>query len=245
MVNGFLSDEFFHLVGRGHHDEHERNYGILKLILRDEAVLYPNAIPGESRTSVKVDLTKSLASGDLIVPTITCYCDIPIANLAFHAKKYGHFGVSFHRDFLIRRGARPVTYIPMFSDDFSSAHGKTLLKDLQAIYGAFRTQLVDPARERMDDDRRRTLGRAPKSTDGIFDALDTVLTFYLLAFVKPYNSQLPIDHLDYYYSEREWRMTNYLRFLPAEVARVIVAREYAGRLAADMPQYRDKIFVIE
>jgi hypothetical protein len=40
-------------------------------------------------------------------------------------------------------------------------------------------------------------------------------------------------------------MTNYLRFLPADVARVIVARDYAGRLAADMPQYQDKIFTVE
>jgi hypothetical protein len=41
----------------------------------------------------------------MVVPKCTCFCDIPIGHLEFHARKYGRFGLAFHRSFLIRAGA--------------------------------------------------------------------------------------------------------------------------------------------
>jgi hypothetical protein len=141
-----LSDDFFHLVGNLRPGQHEQNYGTLKLILDEQRIRFNEVVPGETRTSVRVIPDRSLASEKLIVPTCTCYCDIPLSNLSFHAKKYGRFGLSFHRDFLIQRGARPVMYVPMRADDRSSVRGRTLLNDIEAIYKAFRSKLADPVR---------------------------------------------------------------------------------------------------
>ena len=238
----FLSDEFTHLVGRSAPEDDEQNYGILKKILASGYVLYRGAIPGESRTSVALDLDKSLASNALIVPTATCYCDIPLSNINFHARKYGRFGLSFHRDFLIRRGARPVMYVPTWSDDNLSAHGKTLLRDIQGTYRGFQQFLRKPLSERRA--RTRVLGREPDHADGVVDALDTLLALQFLSFLKAYNAELPEDHIDYYYSEREWRITNYLSFVPSDVARIVIAKGYADRLAREMSQYQCTVSVV-
>jgi hypothetical protein len=104
-MNAFLSDEFFHLVGWRHPGDDAANMATLRAILNDQCVKYPGCIPGQSQTSITVWPNRRLSSGDMIVTTCTCYCDIPVENLAFHARKYGRFGLSFHRDFLILAGA--------------------------------------------------------------------------------------------------------------------------------------------
>ena len=187
----FLSDEFFHLVGSHHPTDDTRNFEILKSILRDGCVKYPKCIPGESHASVSVFRNRSLASGKMFVPTCTCYCDIPLDSLGFHATKYGKFGLSFSRHMLIRRGARPVTYLPMREDDNLSVHGRTLLDDIQETYRAFSTYFAEPRRQVKSS---RPVGRRPDTEDKTIVALHSVLIFKLLAFIKPYNEELPVDH---------------------------------------------------
>jgi hypothetical protein len=55
------------------------------------------------------------------------------------------------------------------------------------------------------------------------------------------NSELPDDHPDDYYLEREWRKLGNLRFQASQVRRVVVARDYLKRLKAERPIYADKI----
>ena len=234
-----LSDEF-HLCGRASPADDDRNFSTLQLILGGRCVRRSNAVPGDDRTSLRVDFTKRLADGEMVVPSVACYADIPFPSLAFHAAKYGRFGLSFHRDLLIRRGARPVMYVPMRSDDRMSTHGATLLNDIQAIYRGFDAQFVEK-NLRGNRKGRRTLGKEPDTAEGVIEGLQTVLAFHLLAFLKVYDSELPIDHVDYYYSEREWRSTTNLNFVDTDVARVVVERGYAMRLAAVFPQFSGKV----
>jgi hypothetical protein len=180
-MSEFLSDEFFHLVGWRHPTDDERNLNILKSILQEECVKYPGCVPGQSATSITVFPNRRLSSGEMVVPTCTCYCDIPIGSLAFHARKYGRFGLSFHRDFLIRNGARPVAYFPKRADDGLAVRGTTLLDDIQVIYAAFRSHFVDPMREKAK--RSRPLRKIPETADSTVDSVHTVLAFYLLAYV--------------------------------------------------------------
>jgi hypothetical protein len=236
MMAQFLSDEYFHLVGRSAPNDDERNYGVLKLILAEGCIHRSGANPTDPRASVMVNLEETLASGKLVDPAITCYCDIPFESIAFHAKKYGRFGVSFHRHFLIHRGARPVMYFPMRSDDHFGAHGRTLLRDMDAIYKAIGKQVADQQSQTIS----RTLGHAPNSIDGLLDALDTLLTFRFFSFLKAYDSELPQDHVDYYYSEREWRLTGPLTFNADDVAHIVVAEGFGDRFKSEMPQHGGK-----
>jgi hypothetical protein len=240
MVSHFLSDEYFHLVGRSSPTGDERNYGVLKLILAEGSIHRSGPNPTDPRASVIVNLEETLASGKLVDPAITCYCDIPFQSIAFHAKKYGRFGLSFHRDFLIYRGARPVMYLPMRSDDHFGAHGGTLLRDTDAIYKALRERVAD----QQSSKTTRTLGHAPNGVNGLLDALDTLLTFRFLSFLKAYDSELPQDHVDYYYSEREWRLSGPLTFNADDVARIVVAEGFGHRLKNEVPQYGDKVSTV-
>lgn len=244
MPNEFLSNEFFHLVGRDHETDDERNLRILKLILRDRCVKYPDCVPGESQTSLSVFRNRRLSSGEMFVSTCTCYCDIPLQSLGFHAKKYGRHGLSFHRDFLIRNGARPVVYVPKRADDRMAVRGTTLLDDMQVIYNAFWSRFCEPVRER-GERRSRPLCKAPDTDDGIINSVHTVLALYFFAYVKPYDSELPPDHLHYYYSEREWRITNYVHFMPEDVERVVVSSARHGdEIALQFPEYANKLHVL-
>ncbi len=237
----FISDELFHFVGRRHPLDHESNYSILKLVLSKRCVSHrPHSSDwGTVRTTTNWE--ESLITGELIVPTVTCFCDIPFEHLPVHLLKYGSFGLAFRKDFLIRYGARPVTYVPLRNDDHLSVHGRTLLRDIEQIYRGFRAQLIEPAT--LQANRGRALGAQPTSPEDTLSALDSLLTRDFLAFIKPYNSQLPENDPSYYYSEREWRKFGNLMFPPSEVARVIVVEGYVARVETEFPEYQGKVDV--
>ena len=123
---------------------------------------------------------------------MTCFCDIPYEGLTIHLSKYGPFGLSLDRHHLIRYGARPVMYVPKRADDWGSLNGSTLLRDLEATFRGYETQLAKPTN--LPAKVSRPLGREPSSQAEAINALGTLLTKDFLAFVKPYDSELPNSH---------------------------------------------------
>jgi len=232
----FISAELFHFVGRDHPNDHEANYETLKKILTMGCVSHHPHERGWGAMSVTVDWSKRLINGDLVVPSVTCYCDIPFEHLGLHLRKYGHFGLSFERKLLVRCGARPVIYVPLRADDHLSIFGSVLLRDIEAVYRGFRTQIHTPLN--VSSGRSRSLGVEPASPIDAAAALDSVLTKDFLAFVKPYDSELPDNHMNYFYSEREWRKYGNLVFQMSDLGKVVVGANYIDRLANDMPKLR-------
>src|ERR1019366_7648127 len=41
-----------------------------------------------------------------------CFCDIPLGDLDLHMRKYSRFGIAFRKEFLLKKGATPVMYVP-------------------------------------------------------------------------------------------------------------------------------------
>ncbi len=119
----FLSRALFHFVGHANPDDHEKNYSLLRLILESGCVSHPPHAGDWGAVSYAVDLTKRLHFEELLVPTITCYCDIPFESLPIHTAKYGAFGLSLSRHHLTKYGARPVIYSPVRADDWGNARG--------------------------------------------------------------------------------------------------------------------------
>lgn len=74
--------------------------------------------------------------------------------------------------------------------------------------------------------------------------MESSFTHHFLAFIKPFNSELPDDHPDNYYTEREWRKFCNLRFQPQEVKRVTVAREYTERFIKERPDYSNRVLAL-
>lgn len=232
----YVSHELFHLVGRRDPYDHEANYEALCKILSSHRISYPPHEPGWGSKRVTIDWRKSLENGDLLVPTVVCFADIPRQCLNIHARKYGHFGIGLRRDSLIYYGARPVTYIPMRIDDATGSSGKTLIRDIEAVYRSL-YEHFDRGRGQFD----RLVGKLLKTPEAAGRAATDLFQAELLAFIKPFNSHLPGDHPDNYYMEREWRKFGNMQFKYEDVGSVLVSQGFGERIAEQFPQYKDRV----
>ena len=243
MASKYASDELFHFVGHSSPNDDNKNYGKLREVLKSNCISHSPHDGSWGKVSHTTTWDNRLETEQLIVPSVTCYADIPFEALSIHTNKYGKFGVALPRALLIKYGARPVTYIPMRSDDWQSTNGLTLLRDIEAAVKGFFEQFVEQQRE--EEARSRTLGKKPSTPEEAISAIHSMLLKDFLAFIKPFNSELPHDHPNNYYMEREWRKYGNMRFEASQVSRILVARGYKSQTISDFPAYEDRVFEIE
>lgn len=105
----YVSSELTHFVGRRHRINRSRQYQTLAYILGD-GLLRSGALQADS-SEIRTRPSKTLSSNNAIEPSTVCFCDIPEADFGIHMKKYGVFGISFAKSFLIEKGASPIFYI--------------------------------------------------------------------------------------------------------------------------------------
>jgi hypothetical protein len=122
----YVSDELTHLTGRGKTDEDA--YGALLSILRSgtlrhsgEALPHGTFPDNPLGGSVTWNPAADLIAHEMFKADIVCFCDIPVPDLAFHARKYSRFGLAFPKTFLLAKGATPVFYVA--SDAVNSGEG--------------------------------------------------------------------------------------------------------------------------
>lgn len=241
MTNQYASAELFHFVGHSSPDDDERNYGTLGLVLQSGCISHPPHDHGWGAVSYTENCAGRLETEELIVPTVTCYADIPFEALSTHVSKYGKFGVALPRSLLVQYGARPVMYIPFRQDDWRSIHGLTLLRDIEAIVKGFDEQVY--AKQGCDSGSRR-LGQPPDTPESAISNIKGMIFKEFLAFIKPFNSEIRPTDKNNFYMEREWRKYGNMQFGPAQVSRLVVAKGYKERAHSDYPEYEDRIFEI-
>jgi len=98
----YVATELTHFIGRG--KKPLEQYDLLKLIMS-------MGILGESSTlpiSLTVNWAGSTCDNAVFSPQVVCFCDIPIADLHIHMRKYSQFGIAFSKTFLAGQGATPV-----------------------------------------------------------------------------------------------------------------------------------------
>lgn len=242
MVVRYTSDVLYHFVGFKNPTEHETNFSTLLKILDDRVISHWPHDHFQTGIRRTYDWEANVERGELIVPEVTCYCDIPYEALPVHLRKYGCFGISFPRRFMVKNGARPVTYVPLQSRDrlagWGSIYSLTMLRDWMRVRAGFYEQVVLPVEQNV---MMRTLGVKPENPNDAILALDDFLTNDFFAFLKVFDSDLNEDTPENFYMEREWRKLGNLRFSASDVANVIVDRSYILRLAIERPNYSDKI----
>ncbi len=238
----YVSDELFHLVGRRDPANNEQNYQTLLKVIDASHISHPPHTKDGSLNRNVINTDKELLSEELIVPTITCFCDIPFEHLGVHKKKYGLFGLSFHRDHLLRNNARPVIYIPTHRSDVFTMGGKTLLADIEQTWRGFDELVAEPL---FIESFSHRLGDKPLTREDAIRRMNYLFKEQFLAFIKPFNAELPEDHPDNFYLEREWRKYGYLSFTPDKVVKVLVATDFVDRLKAERPAYTDKVYGID
>lgn len=238
----YISPELFHFLGRPSPTDHERNYSVLKTVLETGCISHPPYEVGWGTHSYMLDLEKRLALEEMLVPTVTCYCDIPFQQLGPHLLKYGNFGVSFSRHHLTKIGARPVTYISCRPDDWMGVFtGHTILKELQATFHGVHEQSATLSSQSGESENTNAIAIKPTSILSALQKAEHTLALRVLAYIKPYESTLDDTDPRYYYSEREWRKLGNLLFEPDDIVRVVVDRSFVERTKNDLPKFKDII----
>ena len=231
-MSRIADDVLYHFVGFGTPHDDEANFETLCAVLTSEQI----GKPGMPNKQITIDPTRPITKGELIQQSITCYCDISFDDLGLHMSKYGRFGVGVNRQMLCRFGARAVHYIPVPSSEPFSA-GLTALQDAKALLIGAQGHLYGRANPFLGE---RKVGYALESVDQVVDRLRD--TFYkdFLAFVKFYDSDLPVDHPEHYYAEREWRKFGPFN-LRMGLEEIVVPSSYVERLIERFPQHRGRV----
>lgn len=239
----YVSDELHHFVGGKLDGKPEEAYAILTTILQDKRLL--RGTHGETPgLTFDINWGGSLLDENFVVPAATCFCDIPADDLHIHVQNYGPFGLSFKKQDLVEWGARPVIYVPLYDRDEQSIYGRGLLRDIEEIYKGHQRLVVDQIpKDSMPESR--VVGAAPSSSGHASELLQDLVTKHLLAFIKPFNTELPDGHSEQYYLEREWRLVADFPFELNQVRRVFLPEAYAGRLRKDVPAYCGQVTFTE
>jgi hypothetical protein len=235
----YTSNELFHFVGWKHPTDSKKNYEVLSKVLTDKCISHPPHWRGGGEIRIVVIWGANILKGELIVPTVTCYADIPRGSLQIHTKKYGQFGLSIARTVLASRGARPVTYMPYHPNDNvqTTMCGFSLIKRLHDAAEAFQEFVV----KKLDSRPKSSQGYAPSTPEHAITEIDTVMIKDILAFVKPFDFTRDVDDPLNYYMEREWRKYGNLEFQPEWVSSIVVPSDYVERTKKDFPQYVGRI----
>jgi hypothetical protein len=239
MGEKYTSDELFHFVGWRNPGDSKKNYETLYKILKNKCISHWPHLNNWGETRILIDWEADLLRGELVVPTVTCYADIPFESLATHTKKYGQFGLAIDRDILAYYGARPVTYMPYNpSDTASSVFGRSLINRLFRGAESFENLVVKKLGSRPKTTNTGTPATTPEAA---ISEISTLMIKDVLAFVKPFALTRVEQDPANYYMEREWRKYGNLLFRAEWVKRIVVAPDYVDTVKADVPEFADRV----
>lgn len=267
----YVSDELTHFVG-GRLPTDDARYELLLHIVRSGVLKAPGLsdvtiehTPDGPRTTVRHTITvnddKVLSSNEKYCASIVCFADIPVDDLQLHITKYGPFGISFAKRFLVARGANPVFYVasqsstnvrnPLANDPLNAdqliassrahrnrGHWENFTR-AELFDAAERVhQEVLPLFPRWDPVRRTTVTTRLTSEQ---ELLRQFLSTHLFAYIKFFDPELADDDPQNFYMEREWRVVEPVSFVVGDVRRVLIPEAFASRLRHDIPEYEGQV----
>jgi len=212
--------------------------------------------------NVRHDLESKLSDDTLVQFETVCFCDIPQDDLWIHCSKYSYFGLAFSKPFLISQGASPVMYIPKpgsFEIKLQERHSISGKVQYEESKSGDRKDLVDSIfdiHNSLTYARYLGLEQSYAAADTLADVEKVARTFrttlfyqtaietLLFGHLKFFNATLPPDHVDNYYTEREWRVGGKVHFKLKDIERVFVPREFASAVQRDFPALTDRVVML-
>ncbi len=222
----YISNELTHFVGREAVRDYGKQYKTFCRILKDREIRPKKRDSNLSVSIIRRDTNPNvkLSSNKKYLPEVVCFCDIPVDDLKIHSEKYGIFGLSFAKDFIVNKGGAPVHYIPRGALDILSRLSKegstplTVAKSFDNMHKRFM-------------EIRKSLG----------DEFRNFLYVYFFSYLIFFDHTLPDDHSENYYFEREWRIFSSLKFTMKNVKRILLPEEYAKQFRKDFPKYYGQV----
>ena len=222
----YVATELTHFVG-AELATAEEQYGLLVKILT-EGILRAGGESDieEGQVRLRFRWGESLSDPERLFQASTvCFCDIPVADLAIHVRKYSRFGLAFRKKFLIEKGAAPVFYVP---------RGVKL-------FHRTRAQWLDDAGKELADARGRSIAPGERLQIPEETSLGKFLDYIVLSYLKPFDEMKGEGDPENYYMEREWRTLTSVRFVLTDVYRVIIPQEYTHKFRCNVPMYTGQV----
>ena len=195
----YVGQRLYHLVGSRQPDADEANFETLCAILRSMELRTCEVAGQRGGIRTVRDPSHPITNGEPIQQSVVCLCDIPREDLPFHARRYGRFGLGVCRSVVAQWGGRPVIYIPFSRKSYGT-------------WGARFPALINSVLEGLDrffpdslDTRSKLEGAPAKDAQEAADEASSLITRDVQAFLKFWDVDLPEDHPENFYIEREWR----------------------------------------
>lgn len=226
MPQKYIAKELTHLTGP---------YDILCAILKESVILAGPDIDS-SRTGLityESMYKEDISRNKMITVNKVCFTDIPKGQMDIHKEKYGQFGISFDKDFIVRKGGIPVHYVPSkaaINSRWAKA-GETrdsffdrLTKEM---YAYFDSLIV----EHSNDNEKREK----------FTRLHEFIEIHIKPYYKFFDHTLPDTDAKNYYFEREWFVVGNVKFNISDVRNVLLPQEYESKFRQEFPKYKGPI----
>jgi hypothetical protein len=230
----YVSPELTHFVGR-RLSEDQQYLLLVNDILKGGCLKFPpiddrqctEGLSGSSLPLVGGTPMPDLDDTEAGYSRVVCFCDILVGDLEIHMSKYGRFGLSFLKRFLIAKGANPVLYVAKKSQ--ALAFG---LPDTQSGYDVWARDKV--FKENIQAFSDKYLGELPQPQKYFLDLL-------VFGFIKYFDDSASDEHRANVYMEREWRVIGDVSFALEDVHRVFMPERYAERFQEDLPDYKGEL----
>lgn len=212
-----------------------RTYEKLCAILTERVILGgPDIeVSRQGGTEFIFNYREDISRDAMIKVNKVCFSDIPEGQMDIHKQKYGHFGISFDKDFIVGKGGIPVHYVPhdatinsrWANDDETRADFFDRMT--KKLYEHFDDLIV---KSRQDEERRKKYQR-------LHDFYMTQINPYY----KFFDHKLSDTDINNYYFEREWLVVGSVKFELGNIRKVLLPKEDESRFRKDFPNYKGPV----
>lgn len=223
----YVSKELIHFLGRTLGPE--GRYSLMLEILRSGWLTPPPHKKSEKITSLSIRYDRPVCQNSMYAPEMVCFADIPIQEIRIHQKKYGGFGISFRKSFLLNKGVRPVFYIPTNALWSGQVAQGQYMDEIAKNWGKFFCG-VRPQLKKKNSPWLKSLQET-----------DQFLAWEVFSYTKCFDGGLEDDHPDNFYMEPEWRKLGGIQFDLSDACRVILPSKYAARFRSELPAYSGQL----
>jgi hypothetical protein len=227
----YVSPELTHFVGRELSSEDQRYSLLVNAILKGGCLKFPpiddrqctEGLSGSPLPLVGGTPKPDVDDTEAAYSRVVCFCDIPVGDLAIHMSKYGRFGLSFLKRFLVAKGANPVLYVAKKS--------QALAFGLPGVRSGYEVWPRDNVFKENRQEFEKLREKLPEPQKYFLDLL-------VFGFIKYFDDSASDEHKANVYMEREWRVIGDVSFTLTDVHRVFMPERYAERFRADLPAYK-------
>lgn len=272
--NKYTSNLLCHFVGRSKRTDDER-FELLITIIKGAQLIANLSNPQKLESRFHNGYRCEHVGEVFEKCDCVCFCDIPDKSLEIHTNKYSKFGIGFEKTFLAGQGAHPVMYVPQNypiverSDESSTGKSHTprdpeqyfsyilwvttnLLPLMELGYSgvdlSHQEQILDQLGLgnylNLFDDSVRNAFFSEKYHSMIYSILHGIAN--QMSYVKLYDANLPDDHPDNYYMEREWRSLKNITFTINDIKTIYLPSiQYKERFLKEIPEYSGTFFFLD